>query len=269
MNIIETNLNFGNLSNLGTVKRIICHHAEASVCSIEDIDRWHKNNGWAGCGYHFLVRKDGSIYRGRPEDKLGAHTSNYNTGSLGVCFEGTYNTEAMPEAQLKAGQELVSYLIKKYNLLKADVYKHKDFNVTDCPGHNFPWDKLISGIDNTSNITETVSNITIDTNPAVATDDWVRRLQEECNKQGFSNQVVDGIPGPVTLAGCPTLKKGAQGNITKLLQEKLVNLGYSTNGIDGIFGSGTHTAVREFQKTRGLSIDGIVGQNTWRKLLNL
>ena len=100
-------------------------------------------------------------------------------------------------------------------------------------------------------------------------DDWVKRLQEECNKQGFSKQTVDGIPGPATLAGCPVLKKGAKGNITKLLQEKLVKLGYSTNGVDGIFGNGTHTAVREFQKTRGLSIDGIVGQNTWRKLLNL
>ena len=100
-------------------------------------------------------------------------------------------------------------------------------------------------------------------------DDWVKRLQEECNKQGFSKQTVDGIPGPATLAGCPVLRKGAQGNITKLLQEKLVSLGYSTNGVDGIFGSGTYSAVREFQKTRGLSADGIVGQNTWRKLLNL
>ena len=101
------------------------------------------------------------------------------------------------------------------------------------------------------------------------TDDWVARLQAECNKQGFSNQSVDGIAGPNTLKGCPMLKKGAQGNITKLLQEKLVKLGYSTNGVDGIFGSGTYSAVREFQKTRGLSADGIVGQSTWRKLLNL
>ena len=104
---------------------------------------------------------------------------------------------------------------------------------------------------------------------AIKGDDWVRRLQEECNKQGFSNQKVDGIPGPVTLAGCPTLKKGVQGNITKLLQERLVKIGYNTNGVDGIFGNGTYSAIREFQKTRGLSIDGIVGQNTWRKLLNL
>ena len=266
MKIVETNLNFGNLSNLGTVKRIICHNADATTCSIEDIDRWHKNNGWAGCGYHFLVRKDSSIYRGRPENKLGAHTSNYNTGSLGICFEGKYNTEEMPEAQLKAGQELIKYLLDKYNLSKANAYKHKDFNNTDCPGHNFPWDKLISGIDG---VTGNIIATEVPVNNTVKGDDWIRRLQQECNKQGFSNQKVDGIAGPATLVGCPTLRKGASGNITKLLQEKLVKLGYNTNGVDGIFGSGTYTAVREFQKTRGITADGIVGQNTWRKLLNL
>lgn len=100
-------------------------------------------------------------------------------------------------------------------------------------------------------------------------EDWIRRLQNECNIQGFSSQKVDGIAGPATLAGCSTLRKGASGNITKLLQEKLVKLGYNTNGVDGIFDSVTYSVVREFQKTRGLSVDGVVGQDTWRKLLNL
>ena len=92
---------------------------------------------------------------------------------------------------------------------------------------------------------------------------WVKRLQAECNVQGFSNQKVDGIPGPNTLAGCPLVRKGARGNITRLLQERL--------GVaqDGIFGSNTYNAVYNFQRNKGLSADGIVGQNTWRKLLNL
>ena len=100
-------------------------------------------------------------------------------------------------------------------------------------------------------------------------DDWVARLQTECNKQGFSNQKVDGIAGSNTLNGCPTLRKGARGNITKLLQEKLVSLGYSTNGVDSIYGSGTANAVKSYQKSKGLSQDGICGQATWRKLLGL
>ena len=96
-----------------------------------------------------------------------------------------------------------------------------------------------------SNVKPTVNN----------TDNWVKRLQEECNKQGFNSY--------------PTLKKGARGNITKLVQEKLVSLGYNTNGVDGIFGSGTEKAIISFQKNNGLVTDGIVGKNTWRKLINI
>ena len=133
--------------------------------------------------------------------------------------------------------------------------------IVDALGNHIVSDPVVDT--NTSSTSQTQST-TVNTG-----NDWVRRLQQECNNQGYSKQKVDGIAGPATLAGCPTLKKGASGNITKLLQEKLVTLGYSTNGVDGIFGSGTYSAVREFQKTRGLSADGIVGQNTWRKLLNL
>ena len=122
---------------------------------------------------------------------------------------------------------------------------------------------IVDALDN-----HVVTNPIVETKP-VNVDEWVRELQHECNKQGFSNQKVDGIAGPATLAGCPKLRKGASGNITKLLQEKLIKLGYNTNGVDGIFGSGTYTAVREFQKTRGITADGIVGQDTWRNLLNL
>ena len=96
-----------------------------------------------------------------------------------------------------------------------------------------------------SNVKPTVNN----------TDNWIKRLQEECNKQGFNSY--------------PTLRKGARGNITKLLQEKLVSLGYNTNGVDGIFGSGTEKAVIYFQKSNRLVTDGIVGKNTWGKIINI
>lgn len=107
--------------------------------------------------------------------------------------------------------------------------------------------------------------------PASNGQQWIRDLQAECNKQGFSNQKVDGIAGPVTLAGCPTLRKGAKGNITKIMQRRLIALGYSVGscGADGSFGSGTLSGIKAFQRAMGLTPDGIVGRNTWRKLLGL
>nr|WP_243240285.1 N-acetylmuramoyl-L-alanine amidase [[Clostridium] hylemonae] len=87
------------MSRRSATKLIILHHAEASNCTVQDIHRWHKNNGWAGIGYHFLVRKDGSIYRGRPEWAVGAHASGSNSDSIGICFEGAYMTETMPAAR--------------------------------------------------------------------------------------------------------------------------------------------------------------------------
>lgn len=177
---------------------------------------------------------------------------------------------------VKAGTGL--YVIRKTKaksmLIEVCFVDTEDANKYLEVGYKAIAKAIVDALDNhivSDPVVDTNTSSTSQTQSTTVTtgDDWVRRLQEECNKQGFSNQTVDGIPGPATLAGCPTLKKGAQGNITKLLQEKLVKLGYSTNGVDGIFGSGTYSAVREFQKTRGLSIDGIVGQNTWRKLLDL
>ena len=98
---------------------------------------------------------------------------------------------------------------------------------------------------------------------------WIVELQAECNRQGFSKQVVDGVAGPNTLNGCPMLQAGSMGEITKILQQRLTNLGFNTKGIDGIFGQNTKKAVMNFQKSRKLLVDGIVGKNTWSKLLGL
>lgn len=260
MNIIETNLAFrGSMSNRSATNRIILHHAEATSCTAEQIHQWHLNNGWSGAGYHFLVRKDGSVYRLRPENKVGAHASGANSDSIGICFEGRYQTETMPDAQINAGKELVGYLKGKYGISK--VQRHKDVCSTDCPGANFPFDAIAGASASTSTQATTSTNYDAD----------IAELQRECNAQGFSHQTVDGIPGKNTLAGCPTCKKGAKGNITRWIQKRLMKLGYSLPkyGADGSFGNETVEAVKAFQRDKGLSVDGIVGQNTWRKLLGL
>ena len=129
---------------------------------------------------------------------------------------------------------------------------------------------IVDALDNHVVTNPIVSAPIVETKP-VNVDEWVRELQHECNKQGFSKQKVNGIAGPAALAGCPVVRKGAKGNITKLIQKRLLSLGYKLPkwGADGGFGEETVEAVKSLQTDKGLSVDGIVGQDTWRKLLNL
>lgn len=144
MNIIETNLDFSALSKRKGTARLILHHTATSSETVEQIHEYHKNQKkWAGIGYHFYVRKDGRIYRGRPEDTVGAHASGNNSDSIGICFEGNFQEETMPDAQKAAGVELVAYLKSKYGI--STVQKHSDVVTTSCPGTNFPFEEICGG----------------------------------------------------------------------------------------------------------------------------
>ncbi|EJO5346756.1 N-acetylmuramoyl-L-alanine amidase [Clostridium botulinum] len=96
----------------------------------------------------------------------------------------------------------------------------------------------------------------------------IKELQQEINNQGFGNIKVDGIAGQATLNSAPIVKKGARGGITKVIQKVLMNIGYpvGASGADGIYGNGTETAVKAIQKDCNLSVDGVVGKETWKAL---
>ena len=141
MNIVEKSYSLnGVLKKRAKTDTIFLHHASAKTCTPEQVDSWHKQRGWTCIGYHFLVRKDGTIYRGRQEDVIGAHVTNYNATSIGICAEGNFEIEQMPEVQKRALTELVSYLKKKYSITK--VLKHKYLAATDCPGKNYPFEEI-------------------------------------------------------------------------------------------------------------------------------
>lgn len=283
MEIIETNLQFRDMSTRKVTERIILHHADAKKCSAEDIHRWHLNNGWSGAGYHFLVRKDGKIYRLRPEDKVGAHAYSSNYNSIGICFEGNYMEEDMPEVQKEAGKELVSYLKSKYGI--TTVQRHKDVCATSCPGDNFPFEEIA----NSEKKEEVISkpqeevkgkvaeiqkilneryglNIGVDNIYGNETKRaLVKGLQTELNKQYGRRLSVDGIFGNNTYKACINVREGAKGNITWLIQAMLVCHSFDIS-VDGVFGNATKNAIKELQKRNGLSVDGICGKNTFNKL---
>lgn len=94
----------------------------------------------------------------------------------------------------------------------------------------------------------------------------VKALQTELNKQYGSKLVVDGVYGAKTNNAVRNLSNGGKGNLTKTLQGLLICNGYSTNGFDGVFGNGTASAVKSYQKKKGLTADGIAGQKTFASL---
>ena len=116
---------------------IILHHAAASIASLEDIHHWHLEKGWNGIGYNFYVRKDGTVYEGRPLWAADADAYGHNYDSLSICFEGDYMTETMGEVQIVAGIKLIRHLRSLYP--STVILRHKDVNSdTNCPGINFP-----------------------------------------------------------------------------------------------------------------------------------
>lgn len=160
MKIIEPNLKFnGRFSYRQSTSMIVLHHAAAKTCSVYDVHSWHIGNGWIGIGYHYFVRKDGSIYRGRPENAVGAHATGVNSTSIGICAEGDFMTEAMATAQMNAIIALVADIEKRYGN-KLKVVRHMDVGYTDCPGNKYPFIAILNSWKEYDDMTtEQVKNI--------------------------------------------------------------------------------------------------------------
>jgi len=138
MKIFEPSLKFnGALQPRASTRRIIVHHTASPDVPAATIHRWHISRGWSGIGYHFVIRANGSIERGRPEHTRGAHAPEANTDSIGIVLAGDFTKTKPTEEQIQALVELVQYLREKYG--NIPVQRHSDVSATACPGKLFPW----------------------------------------------------------------------------------------------------------------------------------
>ena len=140
LDIQETNLAFGPLATRAFTDLIVIHHVGMGAAEepAAEIHRLHLRNGWSGIGYHYVIRKNGMIERGRPRDTVGAHTYNHNGSSVGIVLDGNFE-EAMPTAvQLDKTARLVAALSHIYNITPDynSMVGHRDLNTTLCPGKN-------------------------------------------------------------------------------------------------------------------------------------
>lgn len=104
--------------------------------TVADIDRWHRERGFDGIGYHYVVDIHGDVHPGRPVERAGAHCLGHNARSVGVCYVGGLDaagraTDTRTTAQRRALSDLVVRLKTLYP--GATVHSHRDFAAKECP----------------------------------------------------------------------------------------------------------------------------------------
>lgn len=140
--IKDYGLQFTSLTNRKKTDLIVIHHTGNPIdddLSAKELHQSHiKVQGWAGIGYHYVIRKDGTIEQGRPHWTQGAHAAEYNPRSIGLHFSGNFDKASPTSAQIEAGALLLAKLGLDYGLPLTDkfVVGHRDLIPTACPGGN-------------------------------------------------------------------------------------------------------------------------------------
>ena len=120
-----------------TTDTIILHHLNG-LNTVGNVHRDHLNRGWKGIGYNFQVNRNGTIWRGRGMDYIGAHTLNNNARSIGIALQGRFNDHdrSMSNAQFDSLMWLIRHIHSIYGELP--VVGHRDVGQSSCPGRFFP-----------------------------------------------------------------------------------------------------------------------------------
>jgi N-acetylmuramoyl-L-alanine amidase len=121
------------------IKRIVIHCTDSDDSldiGYEEINDWHKRRGWlspsgVSCGYHYIVRRDGTTEVGRPLEETGAHVRGFNGDSIGIVWVGRKDPD---DDQFRALKQIVRALMYKYevDIDKIQGHYELDSNKT-CP----------------------------------------------------------------------------------------------------------------------------------------
>lgn len=149
VNIVDKFLyyDYNRLQNRSSTDGIVIHHTgNGEDCDPDavEINKWHQAQGWTCIGYHYVIRKDGTVEQGRPHWTIGAHCEGDNYHTIGIHFSGDFMEDRQPtEAQLISGAQLIANICTDYGIpIDSNHIKgHRDYMATSCPGDNL-YDKL-------------------------------------------------------------------------------------------------------------------------------
>jgi N-acetylmuramoyl-L-alanine amidase len=132
------------MRELADIKKIIVHCSDSEFGDMDLIDAWHKERGWKGCGYHFVITNgirtkgapynpntDGQIEEGRALSESGAHCKGHNRESIGICLIGKHHFTG--RQLYHALPRLLRRLTATFKISVADIYGHCEFSPKTCP----------------------------------------------------------------------------------------------------------------------------------------
>lgn len=104
------------------INLIVIHCADTYArmdVGVNEIRKWHLERGFEDIGYHYVIRRDGTVETGRALEKMGAHAAGFNAFSIGICYAGGKGDDGQPEdnrtgEQKKALRGLVAELLKRF-----------------------------------------------------------------------------------------------------------------------------------------------------------
>jgi N-acetylmuramoyl-L-alanine amidase len=115
--------------------RIIVHCADTPDTmdiGVEEIRQWHRARGWEDVGYHYVVRRDGTVELGRAVEVIGAHAYRNNADTIGICMVGGKPGFNFTFSQLVATRELIEMLRQQFGPLTVIGHRDVDAGKT-CP----------------------------------------------------------------------------------------------------------------------------------------
>ena len=136
------------------ITKIIVHCSDSpddQDIGFQEINQWHLMRGWKSpsgisCGYHFIIRRNGTVELGRMVNEVGAHVQGANLDSIGICLIGRQN---FSDPQFISMKRIIGGLLEEFP--ESIIYGHREFPSAKAQGKTCPNFDVHQVLENQSN----------------------------------------------------------------------------------------------------------------------